>query len=81
MKAYGVQRPMPAVMPPATTAASKPARVDTLVAGAVTTSDVTRPDAPAPTTAMHAFSLYTRAADKVEAAVSVQTGRTIDVTG
>ena len=57
------------------------ARLENLVAAKVSqavdfnTSDVPRPEPG------DALQLYTRAADKVEAAVAVQVGRNLDVTG
>ena len=55
--------------------------IDQIVAGKVSqavdfdTSTLPRPSANEP------FQLYTRAADKIEAAVAVQVGRALDVTG
>lgn len=84
-RAYGVRAAAP-VAPPAAAAAAT-ARPAGLVAGTV----AVRPDfvtgdpgtaPPAATVARSAgsYAMYTRAADLVEAAVSVQVGRTIDLT-
>lgn len=95
-KAYGVTPNRPAAGPkaadpPQLIQAVRPADayepadrtspIDQLIAGNVSqavdfdTSTLPRPNAAEP------FQLYTRAADKIEAAVAVQIGRALDVTG
>ncbi len=88
-RAYGVAQPgraraVPPMSPPA---ASVPARraqsnapPEDLIAGIVRQPvEFETPTAPSPTLGS-SFPLYTRAADKVEAAVGVQVGRVIDST-
>lgn len=95
-RAYGVQPARPAAGPkpaeptqPVQAAqpvdayepAGRTSPVSQLIAGKVShavdfdTSTLPRPEANEP------FQLYTRAADKIEAAVAVQMGRSLDVTG
>jgi hypothetical protein len=90
-KAYGIRPATPAAQPSQSNAPasftikpdvyepSTPAQQ--LVAGTVAGSvnfDASPRSAPA---SAYAFQMYTRAADKVEAAVGVQVGRTMDVKG
>ena len=77
-RAYGVKPPA-APIPAVPAAAARPAEgVSSLVAGRVA-RPVDFAAEPAPPG--HAYQLYTRAADKIEAAVAVTIGRAIDVTG
>jgi hypothetical protein len=90
-KAYGVSRPAPAAQAQPATPISFTIKPDVyeasvpaqkLVAGTVAGSvnfDGS-PRAATPSNA-YAFQMYTRAADKVEAAVGVQVGRALDVSG
>lgn len=80
--AYGVRPAQPPARPEVTKAAEQPQRVagaNDLVAGRAGQpidfgGRLATPNA-------DVLPLYTRAADKVEAAVSIQVGRQIDVTG
>jgi len=56
-----------------------PGNIEKLVAGKVPGA-VDFASASTPTSPAGAYQLYTRAADKIEAAVAVQLGRNIDVT-
>ncbi|MBL9148013.1 MAG: hypothetical protein JNM94_04900 [Phycisphaerae bacterium] len=85
-RAYGVARPAPVrpsaapnQTPDAPTSGTAPKTVNGLVAGAVRVP-ADPANAPA-TTPQAAFAMYTRAADRIEAAVQVAVGRTIDVRG
>lgn len=81
-RAYGVARPAPirpAASPETATSPAAPKAVNGLVAGAVRVP-ADPANAPA-TTPQAAFAMYTRAADRIEAAVQVAVGRTIDVRG
>ena len=73
-RAYTAAGQPPPAAAPATPAAKSPL-VSGTVARAVEFDSTTGP------TAAGAIGLYTRAADRVEAAVAVQVGRTIDVSG
>ena len=62
-------------------AADRASSIDQLIAGKVTQAvDFNTSTLPRPSTS-EPFQLYTRAADKIEAAVAVQVGRALDVTG
>lgn len=62
---------------------AKPSPLNALVAGRAAGGVSFETSAPRAASSQlpAAFSLYTRAADKVEAAVAVQMGRTVDVRG
>jgi hypothetical protein len=88
-KAYGV-RPAAAPIAPAAPVPLRPQPVDSfqpsravqnLVAGNVNQAVDFASVAPRPAASSHALQMYTRAADKIEAAVAVQIGRTLDVQG
>lgn len=78
-RAYGV-KPTAPMAPPTAAPAPTTGSVSALVGGRVSRPiDFNAEPAAAPPS--HAFQMYTRAADKIEAAVAVQLGRSIDVTG
>jgi hypothetical protein len=70
-RAYGLTPPTPPIVAPA---------MRELVA-ARTTAPIAFDGSSAPVSAATAFPLYSRAADRIEAAVAVQFGRAIDMTG
>jgi len=82
-RAYGIRQPhvcgdYAGMIRPVTRqdAANLSPQVQNLVAGGVTQSasfDPVRPTAPS-----HAFQMYARVADKIEAAVAVRSGQTVD---
>lgn len=74
-----VTAPTPSLAPPAPAPTSTES-VSSLVGGRVS-RPIDFSAEPVAARSSHAFQLYTRAADKIEAAVAVQIGRTIDVTG
>jgi len=86
-KAYGVPQPRPAtdvagMIRPTTRsdAVNLSPGVQNLVAGAVSQSaSFDNPRPPSVAVPGHVLQMYTRAADKIEAAVAVQHGRTIDL--
>jgi hypothetical protein len=93
-RAYGVQSQRPTSPTNRTNAATsnfslRPDRYDPggpirqLIAGAVTgkVDFSAAPGATKPASQQQVLQLYTRAADKVEAAVAVHVGRTLDVRG
>lgn len=89
-RAYGVQPPRPVAPPtsteplgvigPSSAAAKLPTNAQALVAGRVS-GPVQFDGVSVPTSNPAALNLYTRAADKIEAATAVQIGRTIDIKG
>jgi hypothetical protein len=77
-RAYGLGGPArPAVTPPSPPAPSSPTK--SLVGGTV--RQPVEFDSGTSASAPNALSLYTRAADRMEVAVAVQVGRSIDVRG
>lgn len=84
-KAYGLNPPRPAELKLAQPAGSTAAPFEKLVGGTV--QGPVNFDSPQAITAARAahettvLPMYTRAADRVEAAVAVQLGRTIDLKG
>ncbi|MHC5115359.1 MAG: hypothetical protein ACYTGP_13130 [Planctomycetota bacterium] len=85
-RAYGLgpapraPRPAPAATPALQVGAPRPPALDRLVA-ARTTAPIEFDAASTPASSADSLPLYDRAADRVEAAVAVQVGRTIDVRG
>ena len=81
-QAYGLPRAQPAMPPesmPAAGAVNKlPANAQTLVAGRVN-GPVEFDGVSVPRSHPAALSLYSRAADRIEAATAVHIGRTIDI--
>lgn len=74
--------PVQAVRAADTHDAGQPSTIDQLVAGRVSQAvDFNTATMPRPATASEPFQLYTRAADKIEAAIAVTVGQSIDVTG
>jgi hypothetical protein len=80
-KAYGVKPAGPSapVSPPAAPLAARSSQAAALVAGTVSTPVNFEIAARIP--GQGVLPMYTRAADKVEAAVAVQVGRKLDITG
>ncbi|MCP3903292.1 MAG: hypothetical protein GY715_06615 [Planctomycetes bacterium] len=86
-RAYGVTptaRPQAPAAPAEPSAPGAPSKIDRLVAGTVNVSASPPPSVPdvvGGAAGQGPFQLYTRAADRIEAAVAVQIGRSIDVRG
>ena len=80
-RAYGAPPPVKSAQPAsATKSAAETRKPESLVAATVP-GKVNFQGTIAPTTSPDAFAMYTRSADRVEAAVGVALGRTIDVRG